>query len=42
MLWAYVAHLWERGGDVWCMQRDDRVHIAGKAVLYVKGFLNID
>jgi predicted PhzF superfamily epimerase YddE/YHI9 len=32
----------ERGGDLWCMQRDDRVNIAGKAVLYVKGFLNID
>jgi PhzF family phenazine biosynthesis protein len=32
----------DRGGDLWCMQRDDRVHIAGKAVLYVKGFLNID
>ena len=32
----------ERGGDLWCMQRDDRVHIAGTAVLYVKGFLNID
>jgi PhzF family phenazine biosynthesis protein len=32
----------DRGGDLWCMQRDDRVHIAGNAVLYVKGFLNID
>jgi PhzF family phenazine biosynthesis protein len=32
----------ERGGDLWCMQMDDRVHIAGQAVLYVKGFLNTD
>ena len=31
-----------RGGDLWCKQMDDRVHIAGKAALYVKGFLNID
>jgi PhzF family phenazine biosynthesis protein len=31
----------ERGGDLWCRQMDDRVHIAGKAALYVKGFLNI-
>ena len=31
-----------RGGDLWCKQMDDRVHIAGKATLYVKGFLNID
>lgn len=32
----------ERGGDLWCVQRKDRVHIAGRAALYVKGFLNID
>ena len=32
----------ERGGDLWCMQRDDRVHIGGRAVLYSKGFLNTD
>ena len=32
----------ERGGDLWCRQMDDRVHIAGKAVLYVKGFLNTE
>ena len=32
----------ERGGDLWCKQADDRVQIAGHAVLYVKGFLNWD
>jgi predicted PhzF superfamily epimerase YddE/YHI9 len=32
----------ERGGDLWCMQRDDRVNIAGKAALYLKGFVNTD
>jgi predicted PhzF superfamily epimerase YddE/YHI9 len=32
----------ERGGDLWCRLEDDRVHIAGHAVLYVKGFLNTD
>jgi PhzF family phenazine biosynthesis protein len=32
----------DRGGDLWCMLRDDRVHIAGQAVSYVKGFLTID
>jgi PhzF family phenazine biosynthesis protein len=32
----------ERGGDLWCKQTDDRVQIAGHAVLYVKGFLNWD
>jgi PhzF family phenazine biosynthesis protein len=31
-----------RGGDLWCKQMEDRVHIAGQAVLYVKGFLNVD
>lgn len=29
-----------RGGDLWCEQVEDRVHIAGRAVLYVKGFLS--
>ncbi len=32
----------ERGGDLACRLVDDRVHIAGRAVLYSKGFLNID
>ncbi len=32
----------ERGGDLWCRQSEDRVQIAGHAVLYVKGFLNWD
>jgi PhzF family phenazine biosynthesis protein len=30
----------KRGGDLWCKQAEDRVQIAGHAVLYVKGFLN--
>jgi predicted PhzF superfamily epimerase YddE/YHI9 len=32
----------ERGGEIACRLVDDRVHIAGQAVLYAKGFLNID
>jgi len=32
----------ERGGEIACRMVDDRVHIAGQAVLYAKGFLNID
>ena len=32
----------ERGGDLWCRLSEDRVQIAGHAVLYVKGFLNWD
>jgi len=32
----------ERVGDLWCKQEGDRVQIAGHAVLYVKGFLNIE
>jgi PhzF family phenazine biosynthesis protein len=32
----------ERGGDLWCKLADDRVEIAGHAVLYVKGLLNIE
>jgi PhzF family phenazine biosynthesis protein len=32
----------ERGGDLWCKLEDDRVEIAGHAVLYVKGLLNIE
>lgn len=32
----------ERGGELACKLVDDRVHIAGRAVLYSKGFLNID
>ena len=32
----------ERGGEIACRVADDRVHIAGQAVLYLKGFLNID
>jgi PhzF family phenazine biosynthesis protein len=32
----------ERGGEIACRLVDDRVHIAGRAVLYSKGFLNID
>ena len=30
-----------RGGDLWCKQMDDRVYVAGRAVLYAKGFLNL-
>ena len=30
----------ERGGDLWCKLADDRVQIAGHAVLYFKGMLN--
>lgn len=32
----------ERGGVLACRVADDRVHIAGRAVLYAKGFLQID
>lgn len=32
----------ERGGDLWCRHSEDRVQIAGHAVLYLKGFLNIE
>jgi len=32
----------ERGGELACSLRDDRVLIAGRAVLYVKGFLSTD
>jgi PhzF family phenazine biosynthesis protein len=32
----------ERGGDLWCKQMDDRIYIAGHAVLYAKGFLNVE
>ncbi len=32
----------ERGGELACRLVDDRVHIAGRAVLYARGFLNID
>jgi len=31
----------ERGGELACRLVDDRVHIAGRAVLYARGFLNI-
>jgi predicted PhzF superfamily epimerase YddE/YHI9 len=31
----------ERGGELACRLVDDRVHIAGRAALYAKGFLNI-
>lgn len=32
----------KRGGELACRVVDDRVHIAGRAVLYSRGFLNID
>ncbi len=32
----------ERGGELACRLVDDRVQIAGRAVLYARGFLNID
>jgi len=32
----------ERGGELACRLDDDRVQIAGRAVLYSRGFLNID
>ena len=32
----------ERGGELACRVSDDRVHIAGRASLYSRGFLNID
>jgi len=32
----------ERGGDLWCRQSDERVQIAGHAVLYLRGLLNWD
>jgi PhzF family phenazine biosynthesis protein len=31
-----------RGGELWCRQVEDRVHIAGQAALYLKGFLSAD
>ena len=31
----------ERGGELACRMVDDRVHIAGRAALYLKGFINI-
>ena len=32
----------ERGGELACRLVDDRVQIAGRAVLYARGFLNVD
>jgi PhzF family phenazine biosynthesis protein len=32
----------KRGGDLWLRAKDDRVMIAGRAVLYAKGFLNVE
>ncbi len=32
----------ERGGELVCRVAGDRVHIAGRAALYTRGFLNID
>ena len=32
----------ERGGELACRLVEDRVHIAGRAVLYAKGFINVD
>jgi PhzF family phenazine biosynthesis protein len=32
----------QRGGELWLRAADDRVMIAGRAVLYAKGFLNVD
>ena len=32
----------ERGGDLWCRQMGDRVHIAGRAALYLRGFLSTE
>jgi PhzF family phenazine biosynthesis protein len=31
----------ERGGELACRLVDGRVHIAGRAVLYARGFLNV-
>ena len=31
----------ERGGELACRLVDDRIHIAGRAALYAKGFLNL-
>jgi len=30
-----------RKGELWCEKRDDRVHISGKAVTYLKGEINV-
>jgi predicted PhzF superfamily epimerase YddE/YHI9 len=30
-----------RGGELWCEQRGDRVGIAGRAVTYLRGALNV-
>ena len=32
----------KRGGELSCRVVDDRVHIGGRAVLYSRGFLNVD
>jgi len=31
-----------RGGELWCKQVGDRVHIAGRAALYLRGFLSTE
>ena len=38
----YARQLSARGGELWCTQMDDRVHIAGGATLYIQGFLSTD
>lgn len=37
----HARQLSRRGGDLWCRNADERVHIAGKAVTYMEGVIHL-
>lgn len=37
----HALQLSKRGGELWCEQKGDRVSMKGKAVYYMKGFIEL-
>jgi predicted PhzF superfamily epimerase YddE/YHI9 len=37
----YARQISQRGGELWCEDRGDRVRMAGKAVKFLEGFIEI-
>ena len=40
--WMFARQISQRGGELWCQLRGERVHIAGHGVLYMQGEIEVD
>jgi len=40
--WMFARQVSQRGGELWCEMRGERVHIAGHGVLYLEGAIEVE